>query len=117
MTEPGGRWKLDVRPRAQCQLSRLSEKIATAAAEFIVGPLPDNPYRVGHPLRDEYAGQHSARRARTGRFGTGSAKRLTLSSCSTSLADRSPTDVTRMCAADLRVYKLTAGRRPGSARC
>jgi mRNA-degrading endonuclease RelE of RelBE toxin-antitoxin system len=49
---PGGRWKLDVRPRAQRQLARLPEKIAAAAAEFITGPL-DNPRRVGHPLRDE----------------------------------------------------------------
>ena len=62
MTEPRVRWKLDVRPRAQRQLVRLPEKIATAAAEFIVGPLLDNPHRVGHVLRDEYAGQHSARR-------------------------------------------------------
>lgn len=62
MTDAGGRWGLDVRPRAQRQLARLPEKIATAAAEFIVGPLLDNPYRVGHPLHDEYAGQHSARR-------------------------------------------------------
>lgn len=62
MTDPGERWRLDVRPRAQRQPSRLPEKIATAAAEFIVGPLLDNPYRIGHMLRDEYAGQHSARR-------------------------------------------------------
>ena len=62
MTGPAGRWKLDVRPRAQRQLARLPEKIAAAAAEFITGPLLDNPRRVGHPLRDEYAGQHSARR-------------------------------------------------------
>ena len=57
MTGPAGRWKLDVRPRAQRQLTRLPEKIAAAAAEFITGPLLDNPHRVGHPLRDEYAGQ------------------------------------------------------------
>lgn len=57
-----GRWRLDVRPRAQRQLSRLPEKIATAVAEFIAGPLLENPHRVGHPLRDEYAGQYSARR-------------------------------------------------------
>ena len=38
------------------------EKIATAAAGFLTGPLLENPYRVGHLLRDEYAGQHSARR-------------------------------------------------------
>ena len=64
MNRPPGRWKLDVRPRAARALTRLPEKAAAAAAEFITGPLLDNPYRVGHPLRDEYAGQHSARRGR-----------------------------------------------------
>jgi mRNA interferase RelE/StbE len=59
---PPGRWKLDIRPRAQRQITRLPEKIAAATAEFIVGSLLDNPRRVGHPLRDEYAGQYSARR-------------------------------------------------------
>jgi mRNA interferase RelE/StbE len=64
VTEPGGRWKLDVRLWAQRQLAQLPEKIATAAAEFMSGTLLENPRRVGHPLRDEYAGQHSARRGR-----------------------------------------------------
>lgn len=58
------RWGLDVRGRAQRQLSRLPEKIATAVAEFITGPLLENPLRVGHPLRDEYDGQYPARRGR-----------------------------------------------------
>lgn len=62
MTDAGSRWRLEVRPRAQRQLERLPEKVATAAAEFILGPLLENPYRVGHPLRDEYEGQYSARR-------------------------------------------------------
>lgn len=62
MSHPRGRWRLDVRPRAQRRLALPPEKIAAAAAEFITGPLLDNPRRVGHPLRDEYAGQHSARR-------------------------------------------------------
>ena len=62
MTGRAGRWNLDVRPRAQRQLARLPEKIAPAAAGFLAGPLPGNPYRVGHLLRDEYAGQSSARR-------------------------------------------------------
>lgn len=62
MSHPRGRWRLDVRPRAQRRLAQLPEKIAAAAAEFITGPLLDNPRRVGHPLRDEYTGQHSARR-------------------------------------------------------
>jgi hypothetical protein len=43
VTGPVGRWKLDVLPRAQRQLARLPEKIAAAAAEFIAGPLLDNP--------------------------------------------------------------------------
>jgi mRNA-degrading endonuclease RelE of RelBE toxin-antitoxin system len=68
VTEADRRWRLDVRPRAQRQLSVLPEKIATAAAEFIVGPLLDNPHRVGHPLHDEYAGQYSARRGREWRI-------------------------------------------------
>ena len=58
------RWNLDVRGRARRQLSQLPEKIATAVAEFITGPLLDNPLRIGHPLRDEYDGQYSARRGR-----------------------------------------------------
>jgi len=68
VTDAGGRWHLDVRPRAQRQLSRLPEKIATATAEFIVGPLLDNPHRVSHALHDEYAGQHSARRGQEWRI-------------------------------------------------
>jgi len=36
--------------------------VATAAAEFITGPLLDNPQRVGKPLIRELAGYHSARR-------------------------------------------------------
>jgi mRNA-degrading endonuclease RelE of RelBE toxin-antitoxin system len=28
---------------------------------LILGPLLDNPYRVGKPLRGRYQGQHSAR--------------------------------------------------------
>ena len=62
MTGRAGRWNLDVRPRAQRQLARLPEKIATAVAGFVTGPLLENPHRVGHLLRDEYAGQYSARR-------------------------------------------------------
>ncbi|MEO5854209.1 MAG: type II toxin-antitoxin system prevent-host-death family antitoxin [Nocardioides sp.] len=43
-------------------LEGLPEKIATACAELIFGPLAENPRRVGEPLRDELAGLHSARR-------------------------------------------------------
>ena len=30
-------------------------------ADYIVGPLRDNPYRVGKPLRGDLRGLHSAR--------------------------------------------------------
>lgn len=47
---------------ARRSLPRLPEKVATAAVEFIYGPLAQEPRRVGHPLRFELAGLHSARR-------------------------------------------------------
>jgi len=40
----------------------LPETVAAACAEFIFGPLAENPHRVGKPLRDELAGSYSARR-------------------------------------------------------
>jgi mRNA interferase RelE/StbE len=43
-------------------LERLPEKVAAAAIEFIYGPLADQPRRVGHALRFELAGLHSAAR-------------------------------------------------------
>ncbi len=48
--------------RAARDLQRLPEKIATACVEFILGPLVENPRRVGKPLRDELVGLRSARR-------------------------------------------------------
>ncbi|MDO5500140.1 MAG: type II toxin-antitoxin system RelE/ParE family toxin [Propionibacteriaceae bacterium] len=43
-------------------LTRLPEKVATAAIEFIYGALAENPQRVGKALRFELEGLHSARR-------------------------------------------------------
>jgi mRNA-degrading endonuclease RelE of RelBE toxin-antitoxin system len=40
----------------------LPEAVATACLEFILGPLAENPQRVGKALRGELAGLHSARR-------------------------------------------------------
>lgn len=40
----------------------LPESVATAALEFILGPLCENPHRVGKPLREPLATQHVARR-------------------------------------------------------
>lgn len=49
-------------PTAKRVLQRLPEKVATAAIEFIYGPLSSNPQRVGKALRFELEGLHSARR-------------------------------------------------------
>ena len=49
-------------PTARPALTRLPEKAATAAVEFIYAQLARNPRRVGKPLRFELEGLHSARR-------------------------------------------------------
>ena len=59
MSEP---YAILITTRADRDLQRLPEKIATACVEFILGALAENPHRVGKPLRDELAGPHSARR-------------------------------------------------------
>jgi mRNA-degrading endonuclease RelE of RelBE toxin-antitoxin system len=48
--------------RAERDLDKMPEKIATACAEFIFGPLGQDPYRLGKPLVGEFAGTYSARR-------------------------------------------------------
>jgi mRNA interferase RelE/StbE len=60
MTEP--LWALRVAASAERQLSRLPERVAAAVVEFMIGPLCDNPRRVGHQLQRELAGLWSARR-------------------------------------------------------
>lgn len=55
-------WKLRVAASAERQLGRLPERIAAAVVEFMLGPMIDNPRRVGHPLQRELAGLWSARR-------------------------------------------------------
>lgn len=40
----------------------LPEAVAVACWEFIRGPLADDPYRVGKPLRGRLEGRYSARR-------------------------------------------------------
>lgn len=56
------RYSIRVTARAERDLQRLPEKMATACVEFIFGPLAENPQRVGKPLRGELNGLHSARR-------------------------------------------------------
>jgi mRNA-degrading endonuclease RelE of RelBE toxin-antitoxin system len=56
------RYELGTAPPARRALAeRLSFEVATAAAEFITGPLLDDPRRLGKPLGAELAGIYSAR--------------------------------------------------------
>jgi mRNA-degrading endonuclease RelE of RelBE toxin-antitoxin system len=47
---------------ARRDLIKLPEKVATAAIEFLYGPVAENPYRTGAPLKLGLEGLHSARR-------------------------------------------------------
>jgi len=55
-------WTLRVAASAERQLARLPERMAAAVVEFLLGPLVENPRRVGHQLQRELAGLWSARR-------------------------------------------------------
>lgn len=58
-----GRYELIIAPTARRQLTeQLPESVAFAAYEFIIGPLLDNPHRVGKQLRPPLSSRHSARR-------------------------------------------------------
>jgi len=57
------RYTLTVSPTARRQLAEvLPEAVAFAAHEFIVGPLLENPHRVGKRLGAPLQDRHSARR-------------------------------------------------------
>jgi mRNA interferase RelE/StbE len=57
------RYSVEYSPAAVRAISGgLPEKIATAAIEFIEGPLADNPRRVGKRLRAPFARYYGARR-------------------------------------------------------
>lgn len=61
MTEE--RYRLVISPTARRQLTEhLPESVAFAAYEFILGPLLDNPQRVGKRLRPPLDDRYSARR-------------------------------------------------------
>jgi mRNA interferase RelE/StbE len=56
-------YALIIAPTAKKQLAeQLPESVAFAAYEFIVGPLLDNPRRVGKQLRPPLHDRYSARR-------------------------------------------------------
>lgn len=59
------RYELGAAPPSRRALAeRLPFEIAAAAAEFITGPLLDDPRRLGKPLGAELAGIYSARPGR-----------------------------------------------------
>ena len=60
MSEPG--YAIAWTAPARRALSRLPEKVATAAVEFVYGSLAANPRRVGKPLKLGLTGLQSARR-------------------------------------------------------
>ena len=54
---------LAITPTAPRQpTDHLSEAVAAASCEFIVGPLLDNPHRMGKRVRPPLDDRHSARR-------------------------------------------------------
>lgn len=54
-------WGLIVAGPARRSIDRIPTKVAVAVLDFLVGPLIENPHRVGKPLRGDLAGLHSAR--------------------------------------------------------
>jgi len=48
--------------RAEHELLRLPEKIGAACLAFVLGPLAEQPYRLGGALRGKLTGLRSARR-------------------------------------------------------
>ena len=57
------RYRLRIaRPAARALTETLPEKVATAAYEFITGPLLNDPHRVGKPLDPPLAPAWTARR-------------------------------------------------------
>jgi mRNA-degrading endonuclease RelE of RelBE toxin-antitoxin system len=46
---------------ARRAIARLPAKVAVAVLDFLLGPLTDNPQRVGKALRGDLVGLHSAR--------------------------------------------------------
>lgn len=55
-------FELRITGPAERQLARLTDSVALAVVEFMLGALLENPQRVGGRLQRELAGLHSARR-------------------------------------------------------
>jgi mRNA interferase RelE/StbE len=58
-----GRYTVLLSPGAKRAIDRdLPESVAAAVVDFLYGPLAEDPYRVGKPLRFQLEGYWSARR-------------------------------------------------------
>lgn len=55
-------WAVGLSSAAIRNLDHLPPRVVPAVVEFLYGPLAKNPHRVGKPLRDDFAGIHSAHR-------------------------------------------------------
>lgn len=55
-------YEVEITPEGLEHLHRLSEKVREAALAAILGPIAENPQRLGKPLLGELEGLHSARR-------------------------------------------------------
>jgi len=55
-------YEIEITPEGLRHLQRLPEKVRAAALESILGPIADNPQRLGKPLLGELEGLRSARR-------------------------------------------------------
>lgn len=55
-------YEVEITPEGLRHLNTLPEKIREAALAAILGPIAENPQRLGKPLVGELEGLHSARR-------------------------------------------------------
>jgi len=55
-------YEVEITPEGLRHLNLLPEKVREAALAAILGPIADNPHRLGKPLLGELEGLHSARR-------------------------------------------------------
>ena len=55
-------YEVEITPEGLRHLNRLPEKVREAALAAILGPIAENPQRLGKPLLGELEGWHSARR-------------------------------------------------------
>jgi len=55
-------YEVEITPEGLRHLNQLPEKVRNAALAAILGPIAENPQRLGKPLVGELEGLHSARR-------------------------------------------------------